>query len=117
MSNLRMTRGDTAKWIFTIKNNGAPFNLAAATFITWTARLTTGSVSIVLQKTLSGGGLALVGGGTSGQVRLTILPADSASIGVAGETKAWVWDLQVVVGADIYTVAKGDLIVDPDVTY
>lgn len=69
-----------AQAIFTVVDTaGDPVNIAAATAISWAVR-SLGSEAAVLTLTLAGGGIALVGGGLTGQFRVNLTAVQTAAL-------------------------------------
>lgn len=111
-----MTKGDTAKPEFTVKDRatGAVQNIAAWTAFRLTAKraVTDTDAQAVFAKTLAGGGITVVSA-PGGVIRATINPADTSPL----EWSGYLLFVDVQ-GIDAFggtwTLAKGTLEVQPD---
>lgn len=101
--NITMVKGDTME--FTVRFDGLEEDLTAAVF---TVRTAPTASAAILTKTL-GSGITKV---ETGYYDVRVAPADTASV-AAG---TYVYDLQVTVGSDVYTIIMGDLNILQDVT-
>lgn len=99
---INMVRGDTMQ--FTVKFDGLSQDLSAAAFTV----KTTPTGAVTFAKTLNSGITKVA----TGEYKVRIAPADTASL-TAG---TYVYDLQVTVGSDVYTIIMGDLNVIQGVT-
>jgi hypothetical protein len=71
--------GDAAAVTFTVTDGTNPIDLSGVQEIEWDARRDLDS-AIVLQKTKTGGGITLVGGGSGGQFLLSLTGADTSPL-------------------------------------
>lgn len=118
MAILSMYRGDTKKLDFTITDPGQvgspAVNLTGKT-LKFTLKRSVGDtdVNAITQKTIGSG--IVVTNAAAGQCRVTLSPADTA--GLTDTRKVILqWDLQLTDGAEVTTVAAGQLTLTPDVT-
>lgn len=115
---LKMTRGDTASWQGQVKdpdNQYLPKDITGCT-LTWTVKrdVEDADSQAVFQKTV-GNGIILPVGNHAGIFTLgPLAPADTQ--GLPNEKVGLVFDVQMVLGGNTSTVAKGVLYVDPETT-
>src|SRR5438034_3432 len=115
MVNLTITRGDTLVFTAAILQSGAAFNLTGCT-VRMTAKwgFADADGAAVFARTSPSTGIYL-GTPAAGIATVTLVPANTASLPAA--IVILKWDLQVTDGsAHVYTVASGDLVVNPDVS-
>lgn len=101
--NITMTRGDTLS--FGLEIEGLEQDLDTAYF---TCKSSFSATSNVFQKSL-GDGISKV---ATGQYRCRVAPEDTEGL-VAG---TYYYDFEIGVNDDIFTLMKGALIIEPDVT-
>lgn len=115
MSNLRMFRGDTRILEATVVDSaGATVDISGAD-LRWTAKRKLGDLDAdaVIIKT-SVDGIDLVGGGTTGELTITLDPEDTDDL---LKTTTLLWDLQVTDGiGQVTTVDNGRLRIESDVS-
>lgn len=97
--------GDSVAPIFTVLDaNNNPVNISGVTDISWSAQRNLTDPAI-LTKTLSGGGISLVGGGTTGQFQVSILTSD---LSVASGISGWyMHKASLIQGANVTTCTVG----------
>lgn len=109
-------KGDSPKPIFTVLTgaNGTAVDISGCTEIIWTVQQQA-ETAVVLTKKLSTGGIAFVGGGTTGQFQVTITSADTAALDGYYMHQASITDAQ----SNITTVTVGRMQVGvkPNWTY
>ena len=111
MSILRLTRGDTGHFRFTVTDaDGAVVNLTGAT-ATLTVKKYEDDVTAILTKT-EADGLTLVAPQTGGLIDLEVEPADTATLAPG----YYRYDLEVQPGEYVYTVDSGWLVITTGVT-
>lgn len=112
MTDLTMTRGDTATFTMTLTDGaGDPLDLSTLAAMHFTAKNRLDDPEPTIEKTL-GAGIAIISA-PDGTARLTIDPDDTADLVVSSLR----WDLQVVgAGDDVRTPLTGLLAITPDVT-
>jgi len=101
--DLTMVRGDTLA--FDVRFEGLDTDLSSAAF---TCKTKGTSSSSIFSKTLNSG----ISKVSTGVYRVRVAPADTANV-AAGE---YVYDLQVGLGSDIYTIILGNLKILQDAT-
>lgn len=102
-TNLKMVRGDTLA--FGVEIEGLEEDLDTAYF---SCKINYDDNSYVFQKTL-GNGITKV---ETGKYRVRVAPADTSSL----EAGQYYYDLQIGVNGDIYTILRGVLKIEYDVT-
>jgi hypothetical protein len=111
MSTLRATRGDTTVYRFTcVDVEGAPVDLTNATAALHVRRYVE-APDTVIDKTLDDG-LTVVEPASGGLIDLELEPADTADV-APGRYR---WDLEVMLGDQVYTVDAGAFALVADVT-
>lgn len=112
--NLFMIRGDTREWSFAvIDENKAAVNVSSATgFFTAKYNMADADAIAVFKLTETTGITFDAGAGGTGSIKL--LTANTS--GVPDVRTVLVFDFQVKVSGNTYTVARGNITVDPDVT-
>jgi len=110
MNDVEIFRGDSAVLNVLVANIvGAAFDLTGTTEITFTRRqLETGA--ILLQKTL-GTGVTITPPVTAGIFTVAIAPTDTESL--AGVK---IYDIEVEISGEVYTVVKATVTITEDVT-
>lgn len=114
---LKMVRGDTPSWqgqVTDPDNNHAPKNITGCA-LTFTAKrdIEDADSSAIIRKTIGNGIVLPVG--TAGLFTLgPFLVADTQAL--EDELVGLVFDIQMVLGGNVSTVAKGTLTVSPDST-
>lgn len=108
---LTMYRGNTAKWDATITLGGAPVDLAGVTGIWFTARKSLDSAPFISKAIGTG---VTVTNAAGGLARITLSPADTASL--PSRQVPLEYDLEYESGGEVHTLARGRLIVEPDIT-
>lgn len=110
MNDVTIFRGDSSVLNVTVTNIvGAAFDLTGTTEITFTMRqLETGAM--LLQKTL-GTGVTITPPVTAGIFTVAIAPADTESL--AGVK---IYDIEVEIAGEVYTVVKATVTITEDVT-
>ena len=109
MSDITTYAGDTTIVDYTVILNGAAVDLTGLT-LRWAARRAySDSAPAIVKETGSG---IVYTDAAHGKVRLTLRPADTASLAISSPTTL-VWALRLYDGSDVYTVATGQLIVQP----
>lgn len=115
---LKMTRGDTPSWqgqVVDPDNSDLPKDITGCT-LTFTAKrdVDDADSAAVIQKTV-GNGITLPPGNHAGIFTLgPLLPADTQSL--PNENIGLVFDIEMVLGGNVSTVAKGVLYVDAEAT-
>jgi hypothetical protein len=109
VSDITTYAGDTTTVDYTVMLNGEPVDLTGLT-LKWAARRSYGDTEAVIQKE-TGDGITHTDP-QAGKARLTLLPADTASLAVS-TTCTLVWALRLYDGSDVYTVATGMLVINP----
>lgn len=107
--------GDSAFPVFTVTQgpNGAPIDISGAAEITFALFRTYADAAAILTKTKTGGGIAFVGGGTTGQFKVNLLGVDTAAL-----SGSYVFAARVLDGAgNTTTVAIGSVQVGAAVTW
>jgi hypothetical protein len=115
MSNFTMTRGDSATFSGTVTLGGDPYDLSGAAHMWFTAKnkYVDSDEDAVFQKTLDDG--ITVVSPTAGLYSVAIVPADTEDVPKA--KTILVWDVQIEDSeGNIYTMASGKLVINPDVT-
>lgn len=109
-----MVRNDTREWAFAVKDeNGLAVPLPGATgYFTAKFSIEDADADAVFQLTAANGITFDAGSGGTGSVK--VVPANTSA--VPDVRTQLVFDLQIKVSGNTYTVARGNLIVDPDVT-
>jgi uncharacterized protein YbjT (DUF2867 family) len=112
--NFTITRGDDVGWSGTVELSDVAYDLAGcALYFTGKNKYTDADASAIFQKTIGSG--ITVTNPTQGLFTIALVPADTTAIPKA--KTILVWDLQLVNSAGKrYTIASGNLIVNPDVT-
>ena len=113
--NLSMVRGDTKRWIATVRNADGTVKTDISGCSFWfTAKvLYTTADPGVFQKTL-GTGIALIGG-SPGSLLITLLNADT--VGLVNEDQILHYDFQMKdASGNLDTLTFGNLFVSPEVT-
>lgn len=114
MAKLKMTHGDTFSFDATIKDNDGPVNLSGGLLIfTVKSKYIDADVAAVAQKKSPSHGI-VVTDAPNGKCTVTLSPTDTE--GLINAWTQYVWDLQLVSGGNVYTVAQGELEMLPDVT-
>jgi len=114
MPDFTIIRGDDRSYALTVKDAaGVAVNLTGLTgdAIQFVARRRARSEEAVITK-VEGDGIVITDG-PAGEFRLDILPADTSVLG--NWRQAYVFDVQVTVGGKVLTVARGTLIVEPEI--
>jgi hypothetical protein len=115
MSDLLITRGDTPTFNIAVTLSGAVYDLTGCT-IWFTAKFdyaNTDAQAVFQRSTLNGG--IVITNGPQGLAQANLLSTDTSAL--ANTKTMLLWDCQVKSAlGQIYTVAKGNLIVEPDVT-
>lgn len=114
-TRLSMVRGDTFSFNVTITDStNLAVSLVGKTLIfTLKKALSDSDANAVAQKRSPSSGITITNA-SQGKATVTISPADTRTL-----TDVWqalVWDLQMVDGTNVYTVASGTMTVSPDVT-
>lgn len=111
---LYMIRGDVREWSFAVKDeNNAAISIAGATgFFTGKLNVADLDSAAVFQLTVGAGITIDAGVGGTGSVKLSAI--NTALVPDVRTTLFF--DLQFTVSGNVYTVARGNLIIDPDVT-
>lgn len=75
-------QGNSVSPIVTVTTgaNGTPVDISTCQEITWTCRRQEDDATALITKTKSGGGIVLVGGGTTGQFQFILQPADTQNL-------------------------------------
>lgn len=102
-TNLKMVRGDTLA--FGVEIEGLEQDLDTAYF---SCKTNYDDNSYVFQKTLSNGITKV----ETGKYRVRVAPADTASL----EAGQYYYDFQIGVNGDVYTILRGVLKIEYDVT-
>jgi hypothetical protein len=115
MTQLSMTRGDTLIFdVAVVDINGAPVSLTGKMLIfTVKARLSDADNAAIAQKKSPASGITITNA-AGGLATVTLAPSDTRNL--TDQWQSLVWDLQLVDGSNVYTVANGALQVTPDVT-
>lgn len=100
--NIRMIRGDTLK--FTVTFDGLTESLSSAGFTVRDISTDT----IVFTKILN----SWITQNQDGSYTVRVAPADTASASIG----KYIYDFQIGIGSDIYTLLTGLLFIDQDVT-
>lgn len=120
MTNLTITRGDSATIHVDVSSGGTPVDLTGYTlWFTAKAAYTDADADAAIQKGNAGGlsGVSLMTGpgGANTRIKIVLSPADTESL--AAKPVTLHYDVQAEsAGGDIYTITRGDLLVQPDVT-
>lgn len=107
--------GDSAFPVFTVTQgpSGAPIDISGAAEIVFLLYRSYSDASPILTKTKTGGGVAFVGGGTTGQFKVNLLGADTGAL-----SGSYVFAAKVTDGAgNQTTVAIGSMQVGAAVTW
>lgn len=112
--NFTVTRGDNFGFAGTATLSDSPYDLASCTlWFTAKNKYTDLDVDAVFQKTIGDG--ITVTNPTQGLFTVSVLPADTAD--VSRVKTILYWDLQLKdADGKIFTIASGNLIINPDVT-
>jgi len=112
---IRFVRGDKYPFTATVVIDGEAYNLTDTT-MTMTAKWAYEDAdgSAVFQKTV-GDGITYTDA-TNGVAQIVILPADTSALPAVEGGVILKYDIELVDGAAKFTVARGDLLVLPDVT-
>ena len=105
--NLYLIRGDTLS--FTFQVTGVTSNLTSAYF---SVKKNIDDTRYAIQKTLSNGITKVTSDTNSVTYQVRCAPSDTNALNDVN----YVYDLQIGVGSDIYTILKGRFVVDKDVT-
>jgi hypothetical protein len=108
-------RGDTDVWPVACKQgDGSVLNVSSGTlWFTIKSSTRLADAQAVAQKTIGDG--ITVNDGPTGEITVTLSPADTSGVYAPSVLK---WGLQyVTTGDQVFTLATGDLQVDPDVTF
>jgi hypothetical protein len=111
MQILTMFRGNTKKLDAALTLGGVAIDLTTKSLY-FTVKLDPTSTSNLFQKSI-GAGITLTNA-VGGLAQIVIDPADTT--GLASNQKRLWFDLEYVSGTEIYTVADGRLVVNPDIT-
>lgn len=103
-TNLTMVRGDTLS--FGLEYDGTEQDLDTAFF---TCRNSPASEKVVFQKTLGNG----ITKADTGKYIVRVAPTDTRYI----EAGAYYYDFQASINGDVFTLLKGALIVEQDITH
>jgi len=118
MADLETFRGDSPPWEFTIEVAGTPVDLTGLQAATLTAKDDLASADPgLLQKTLAGGGIAVTDA-SAGKLEVRFVPNDTTSL-LTDPTRSRVleYDLEIIEASGrVSTVARGRLVIKPDVT-
>lgn len=111
---LFMVRGDVKEWSFAVKDEAsAAINVASATgLFTAKLRMSDPDASAIFQVSAPTG--ITFDANASGTGTLHLYPANTSAVPDVQTTL--VFDFQVKIGGNPYTVSRGNLIVYPDVT-
>lgn len=108
---LTMYRGNTAKWDAAVTLGGAPVDLTGITGLWFTVKRSTDSAAL-FQKSIGSG--ITVTNAAGGLARITFSPADTTSL--PPRQVPLEYDLEYESGGEVYTLARGRLTVEPDIT-
>ena len=110
---LRFVRGDSFKFVLDIDIDGSPYNLTGTT-MKMTAKWShsDSDANALFQKTI-GDGITYTDA-ANGQAQIILAPADTISL--PPQIVVLQYDVELTDGSSVYTVARGDLAVLPDVT-
>ena len=110
---IRMYRGDTRVIVGTAKQSGTAMNITGGTIV-MTARYGIGETAVFTHDNAGNGGIVLTSP-TSGIFTITIAPASTSSL--PDEEMQLQYDIQYTTsGSAVYTLARGTLLVTPDIT-
>jgi hypothetical protein len=111
-----MTRGDTFVIDVAITDKNGVVDLTGKSLIfTLKSKVSDADNAAVAQKKSAGSaGIVISSPFNAGLATITLLPADTR--GLSDNWQLLLWDLQLVDGSNIYTVATGELEVTPDIT-
>ncbi len=107
--NLRMVRGDTLAFAVEIEFDENPQNLGTAYF---TCKQDYDDATYLFQKSLGQGIERVKQEGNSIFYRVRIAPQDTSGLDIG----VYYYDLQIGLNSDIYTILRGSLKLDGDVT-
>lgn len=112
MTDLTMYRGDTGRWPFAVAEDGSATNLTGGSLVFTVKRAYTDS-GYVIRRTIGDG--ITVTSASGGSIVVSLPP--SATADLPPYPSQFVWDLQLTeADGDVWTVARGNLFVEPDVT-
>lgn len=112
-ANLRMTRGDTFKFTFQVFLNGTEVDITGYTF-TMTCRYRVDE-AVVFQLSTTTSGITITDP-TNGIAQVTVPPSATSTLPL--DVLRFPYDIQMTDGsANITTVMRGTLRIDPDCTY
>jgi len=114
MANFTIKRGDTVQFSGTITQGGTALDITGASlWFTAKNQYVDDDVSAIFQKTI-GDGITVV---NAAQGLITILLSPSDTTGLSKVKTILVYDLQLKdTNSKIYSIASGNLVVEPDVT-
>lgn len=107
---IRLTRGDSANWVFQRKSCDGSVIIEQPPEITFTVR-TTPEGSVILQRKLSDGGITF--NEDDSTYHIIISPADSSVL----EPRVYGYDIEVRDGDYVKTIALDKLIIIADYTH
>jgi hypothetical protein len=112
-ANLRMTRGDNFTFVITVRLNGNIVDITGNTF-TMTCRWAPSGNVLFTRSTSPGDGITLTDP-TRGEATIELVPSNTNSAPL--DTNLYDYDIEMVTPASkIYTVLRGKLRIDPDIT-
>lgn len=111
--NLEMYRGDTLPFRVTVTNVGEPVNLSGCTF-TMTAKYDISDTDVNAVFSITSPAYIVITDAINGIISVTIPPSATSSL--PPRTVRLYYDIQMIDGANIYTVTSGFLNVTPDVS-
>lgn len=113
MIRFTMFRGDSFSFTITALDDAGPINLTGKSLIaTFKNAISDVDGSAVAQKRI-GTGITVISA-PAGTASIKLSPADTRSL--PDTTTSLEFDVQLVDGSDLYTIARGQLSVEPDVT-
>jgi hypothetical protein len=114
-SNLQSVRGDTFVFSMYVFNAGVQVDLTGAA-VRFTAKhdyADLDAAAVVALDTSVGGGVEIVNA-AAGELRVTVPAADTAALD--NVQQRLVWDAQLTKGVSTYTFARGQWLIEPEVS-
>lgn len=116
MTEMNIFKGDSKNWEVTVKDGDGTIVDITGAEIVFTVRVNATDSTFSLQKkNLAAGGDATqisMDDPTNGIFRLHLLPSDTASL----RASKYVYDFQLTMGTDVYTILKDNFLLKQDVT-
>jgi hypothetical protein len=111
MGAIEMYRGNSKTWTLTVTNNSVPVDITSVDLY-FTAKTAEDTATEVFQKTV-GAGITITDG-VGGIASVNLGPADTT--GIPSRITKLFYDVEYDDGTNIYTIDKGVLTINPDIT-